>query len=107
MTGGTWCLVVGGTRTLAGVASRAAVSQPPRSLVARRKERTRRELAEAATRLFLERGYDATTVEEIAAAVEISPRTFFRYFPAKGDIVTALARMSLEDLVEVLRERPA
>ncbi len=76
------------------------------SLLARRKERTRRELAEAATRLFLERGYDGTTVEEIAAAVDISPRTFFRYFPTKGDIVVALARTSFEDLAAALRERP-
>lgn len=77
------------------------------SLLARRKERTRRELVEAATRLFLERGYEATTVEEIAAAVDISPRTFFRYFPTKGDIVVALARTTFEDLAGALRDRPA
>lgn len=84
------------------VATRASGSH-----LARRKERTRRELAEAATRLFLERGYDGTTVEEIAAAVDISPRTFFRYFPTKGDIVVALARTTLEDLAGALRDRPA
>lgn len=81
-------------------------TRPGGSLLARRKERTRRELAEAATRLFLERGYEGTTVEEIAAAVDISPRTFFRYFPTKGDIVVALARTTFEDLAGALRERP-
>ncbi|GAA1569842.1 TetR family transcriptional regulator [Actinomadura kijaniata] len=53
----------------------------------RKKLRTRRAIQEHALRLFLDQGYDATTVEQVAAAAEVSPSTVFRYFPTKEDLV--------------------
>jgi AcrR family transcriptional regulator len=53
----------------------------------RKKARTRASLREHALRLFREQGYQATTVEQIAAAAEVSPSTFFRYYPTKEDLV--------------------
>jgi AcrR family transcriptional regulator len=61
----------------------------------RKKARTRAAIREHAFRLFREQGYDATTVEQIAEAAEVSPSTFYRYFPAKEDVV-------LQDDMELL-----
>jgi AcrR family transcriptional regulator len=80
---------------------------PKVGLAARKKERTKRQLAEAAADLFYERGYAATTIDDIVAAVEVSPRTFFRYFPTKEDLVVALGTTSLDLFLDALRNRPA
>src|SRR5665213_868890 len=79
---------------------------PKVGLAARKKERTRRQLAEAAAELFYARGYAATTVDDIVAAVDVSPRTFFRYFPTKEDLVVALGVASLDVFLNALRNRP-
>src|SRR6202046_3285683 len=91
-----------------GMATAALTMDPPRTgLAARKKERTRRQLAEAAAELFYERGYAGTTVDDIVAAVDVSPRTFFRYFPTKEDLVVALGTTSLDLFLDALRNRPA
>ena len=60
---------------------------PMISLRERKKARTRELLVEVAIELFLEQGFDATTVDQIAARAEISQRTYFRYFPTKEAVV--------------------
>lgn len=65
-----------------------AVSDRPRpGLRERKKARTRALIQELALRLFRERGYEATTVEQIAEAAEVSATTVYRYFPTKPDLV--------------------
>ena len=92
---------------LRSVAARAQSEQPRSpSLTERRMERTRRQLAEMAARLFLERGYEAVTVEEIVAAVEVSPRTFFRYFASKEDVLDEILVNEAQAITAALRDRP-
>jgi AcrR family transcriptional regulator len=72
----------------------------------RKKARTREALQEAAMERFARQGFDGTTVEEIAEACEVSPRTFFRYFPTKEDVLFADAAARRERLLAVIAERP-
>jgi len=60
---------------------------PPVGLRERKKARTRAALREHGLRLFREQGYAETTIEQIAEAADVSPSTFFRYFPTKEDLV--------------------
>ena len=67
--------------------SEAPAGDRPVGLRERKKARTRAAIREHALRLFREQGYHETTVEQIAEAAEVSPSTFFRYFPTKEDVV--------------------
>lgn len=53
----------------------------------RKKARTRQEIVEAALELFEKKGFDETTIDDVASAAEVSPRTIFRYFATKEDLV--------------------
>lgn len=73
----------------------------------RKKEKTRLALLDAALDLFLEQGYDSTTVEQIAGSVDVSARTFFRYFQNKDHIPLWFHDQGEETMRAVMRERPA
>ncbi|MGW1027585.1 TetR/AcrR family transcriptional regulator [Streptomyces sp. NPDC002577] len=64
-----------------------SADRPQLGLRERKKIKTRAAIREATYRLIDEQGYDATTIEQIAEAAEVSPSTVFRYFPTKEDIV--------------------
>jgi TetR/AcrR family transcriptional regulator, regulator of mycofactocin system len=72
----------------------------------RKKEKTRVALEGAALRLFDERGYDATTVEQIAELADVSTRTFFRYFPTKADVLLSDQAARLAMIRDLLDARP-
>jgi AcrR family transcriptional regulator len=72
----------------------------------RKKQQTREAIYRAAMRLFAERGFDATTIADIAAAADISPRTFFSYFPSKEEAVFAKFEPAFESFDRAMRERP-
>ncbi|MCT9003765.1 TetR family transcriptional regulator [Streptomyces rhizosphaerihabitans] len=80
-------------------------AEPQPGLRERKKIKTRIAIREATYRLIAEQGYDATTIEQIAEAAEVSPSTVFRYFPTKEDIVLTDEYDPL--LEKELRERPA
>jgi AcrR family transcriptional regulator len=70
-----------------------------------KKRETRRRIREQAMRLFLANGFEATTVEEIAAAAGISYMTFFRYFRAKHDVIGD--ESSDRALLHAIEQRPS
>jgi AcrR family transcriptional regulator len=82
------------------------VEQATTGLRERKKQQTREALARAGMELFVERGYHATTLAEIAEAAGVSTRTIFAYFPSKEDILFASFQTMREALVRALAERP-
>jgi AcrR family transcriptional regulator len=73
----------------------------------RKKARTREAIIDAALDLFASKGFDATTVEDIAAAADVSPRTFFRYFDSKVDLIMARNEAHGEKIAPLVEARPA
>ncbi|GAB3671048.1 hypothetical protein GCM10027589_39830 [Actinocorallia lasiicapitis] len=71
-----------------------------------KKQRTRLALIDAALELFLRSGYEQTTIDEIVGAVEVSQRTFFRYFGNKEDVVLGVTDVFDQTMVDNLRELP-
>ncbi|MFI1163163.1 TetR family transcriptional regulator [Streptomyces sp. NPDC020801] len=84
----------------------AAETAPRPGLRERKKRRTRDALLRAALELFTTKGYERTTVDEIAEAVDVSQRTFFRYFAGKEEVALAVQETVEEHFVEALRARP-
>ncbi|MFD3836821.1 TetR/AcrR family transcriptional regulator [Streptomyces sp. NPDC058642] len=72
----------------------------------RKKQRMYETVSEIAIRLFLEKGYDAVSVAEIAAAAEISKPTLFRYFPTKEDLVFHRIADHEDEAARVVAEAP-
>ncbi|WP_328929002.1 TetR/AcrR family transcriptional regulator [Streptomyces sp. NBC_00190] len=72
-----------------------------------KKLRTRHRLAATALELFLERGFDAVSVADVAAAAEVSKPTLFRYFPSKEDLVLDRFADHQDEVARIVRDRPA
>ncbi|MFJ8857006.1 TetR family transcriptional regulator [Streptomyces sp. NPDC102451] len=79
----------------------------PNGLRERKKRRTREALLHSALRLFTAQGYDRTTVDEIVDAVDVSQRTFFRYFANKEAVAFAVQEAMDARFLTELRQRPA
>src|SRR3954447_23899028 len=71
----------------------------------RKKQQTRRLIAETARRLFVEGGFDRVTVADVAAAAEVSEATVFNYFPTKEDLFYSGLEAFEEELLKAIRER--
>jgi AcrR family transcriptional regulator len=72
----------------------------------RKKRQTRQAIADAAQRLFIERGFDDVTVAEVAREAEVSEGTVFNYFPTKEDLFYERMQLFETQLLEAVRERP-
>jgi AcrR family transcriptional regulator len=82
------------------------MTQPATGHRERKKQQTRDAIARAALELFAERGYDATTLAEIAERAGVATRTIFAYFPSKEDILFSDFETVRGELAQALAERP-
>ena len=73
----------------------------------RKKQRTRDDLTRIAAGLFAEHGYDAVTIDDIAAAADVSHRTFYRYFSSKEDLVLGDLNERIASFIDALASRPS
>ncbi|MFD3660894.1 TetR/AcrR family transcriptional regulator [Streptomyces sp. NPDC058659] len=105
MSRGTGAAAPGSAGTPGSGAPDSAAPVP--GLRERKKERTRQALSDAAVALFLEKGFDAVSVAEVAAAAEVSKPTLFRYFPAKEDLVLHRFADHEDEAARVVAGRPA
>jgi AcrR family transcriptional regulator len=87
-------------------AARLPPNQPSAPRRERKKQQTRDALIRAALELFDAKGYEHTAVREITDAVDVSERTFFRYFANKEDLALSFVRDGADALVEALAARP-
>jgi AcrR family transcriptional regulator len=83
------------------------IAPPPRDLRRRARDAVRAEIAETAFQLFTQRGFDQTTVDDIAAAAGLSRRSFFRYFASKEDAVLGKLNAVGDAIAAELAARPA
>lgn len=84
-----------------------AVKKLPVNRQARRKERTKRLLTDAATKLLLEKGVDALTVQDITEQADVARGTFYVYFESKEEVVWAVLEAILSDIDDYLKTKPA
>lgn len=82
------------------------MSQPP-GLRERKKRNRRNQIETVAIGLFIDHGFEQTTIQDIAEQAEISPRTFFSYFPTKEDVVLADYADRLNKILTELDHRPS
>ncbi|MDJ0361915.1 TetR family transcriptional regulator [Rhodococcus sp. H29-C3] len=82
------------------------MTRPQQSLMDRRRAAVRMDIAASAARLFAERGFDATSVEDIARGAGMSVRTFYRHCAAKEDTLTPVVVSGIRHFVECLRNQP-
>ncbi|MEQ8178521.1 MAG: helix-turn-helix domain-containing protein [Amphiplicatus sp.] len=88
------------------MAENLSLNAPRQGLRERKRRQTLQRITDAGVSLFIKNGYEATTLDEIAAAAGISRRTFFYYFKSKDEILLSLQSAVGDMLVDALRDAP-